>query len=124
MQPALTPRVFSWKTLPADSPMELLSRRRVIGEKAMISHVTLEKGCFVPAHAHENEQFVCLMEGCLKLCLGAADDARRQEVVLRAGDVLHIPSNLPHDATALERTVVLDVFSPPSCMTGIDKKTE
>ena len=31
---------------------------------------------------------------------------------MRAGEVLHIPSNLPHKAEALEDTVDLDVFTP------------
>ena len=36
-----------------------------------------------------------------------------EEVVVRAGEVLHIPSNLPHKAEALEDTLDVDVFSPP-----------
>ena len=32
---------------------------------------------------------------------------------VRAGEVLVIPANVPHEATALEDTYDLDVFSPP-----------
>lgn len=101
--------------------MELLSRQRIVGEKAMISRVTLEKGCFVPSHAHENEQFACVLSGRLRFGLGAPDTAGHREVEVGAGEVIHLPSHLPHSARALEATVVLDVFSPPSATTGIDR---
>lgn len=102
----------------ADAPMALLERRRVIGEKVMISHVTLHAGCEVPVHSHENEQFTCILSGRLEFTLG--DDRRR--VTVRAGEVLHLPSNIPHGAFAPEETAVLDIFAPPSAETGIDRK--
>jgi quercetin dioxygenase-like cupin family protein len=109
--------------------MKLLVRRRIIGQQAMISHVTLEKGCFVPMHTHSNEQFVCVLAGRMRFRLarsaGGALDAPPadglEEVILTAGQVLLLPSNVPHEAEALERTIVLDVFSPPSAETGIDR---
>lgn len=36
-----------------------------------------------------------------------------REIVVRAGEVLHLPSQVPHSAEALEDTVAVDVFSPP-----------
>lgn len=111
-----------WDHLPIDKPMPLLSRRRVIGEKAMISDVRLEKGCHVPTHAHENEQFTCIVSGKLRFGIGAEGAADRYEVDVAAGEVIHLPSNLPHSADALEDTRVLDIFSPPSATTGIDRK--
>lgn len=109
-----------WLELPKDSPMALLERRRVIGEKVMISHITLHKGCRVPTHAHENEQMSCIISGRLRFGLGAEGSPERHEVTLGPGEVIHLPSNVPHSADALEETVVLDVFSPPSVGTGID----
>lgn len=101
--------------------MPLLSRRRVIGEKAMISEVRLEKGCRVPTHAHENEQFTCIVAGKLRFGIGAEGAADRYEVDVSAGEVIHLPANVPHSADALEDTRVLDIFSPPSATTGIDR---
>ena len=63
--------LYRWDKLTADKPMALLERRRVIGEKAMISEVRLQKGCDIPSHAHENEQFACLLEGKMRFGLGA-----------------------------------------------------
>lgn len=111
---------YRWDQLPVDAPIDKLSRRRIIGTHAMLSHITLEKGCEVPYHAHENEQFAVVLSGLVRFELGEADSADVRTVDVRGGEVLHLPSNLPHRAVALETTIVIDVFSPPSETTGID----
>lgn len=110
-----------WADLDMDSPMDLIQRRRIIGKQAMVSHVTLEKGCSVPTHQHENEQFVCVLSGRIRFGLGDEDSPQRREVTLTGGGVLHLPANVPHSTDALDTTVVLDVFSPPSETTGINR---
>lgn len=115
------PRAYTWSELTTDRPMALLERQRVIGEKAMISRVLLRKGCDVPSHAHENEQFAIVVSGRVRFGLGAPGSAQYRAVVLGAGQVLHLPSNVPHSAFAAEETLILDVFSPPSEKTGIDR---
>jgi len=117
------PQVCCWESLPTDSPMPLLDRRRVIGIQAMISHVRLRKGCFVPSHRHENEQFACILSGALRFGFGHKGDGHYQEVIARQGDVVLLPSMALHSAEAIEDTIVLDVFSPPSEKTGIDRKS-
>ncbi|MBA2707400.1 MAG: cupin domain-containing protein [Gemmatimonadaceae bacterium] len=76
----------------------------------MLAHVYLKKGCIVPKHSHVNEQLTYLLEGSLRFWLGKDQN---EELVLRAGEVLHIPSNLPHKAEALEDALDVDIFSPP-----------
>ena len=98
-----------------ESPMALLERRRMIGDEAMISHITLHKGCKVPVHEHQNEQFACVISGVVRFTLRGGETRD-----LRAGDVLQLPAWAPHGAEALETAVVLDVFAPPSEKTGID----
>lgn len=110
------PTVIRLEDLPADHPMELLERRRVMGEHAMLSYVKLTKGFRLESHHHANEQMAVVMSG--KICFGLADGS---SVTLGPGEVLHIPPDAPHSAEALEDTVVLDVFSPPSATTGIDR---
>ncbi len=101
---------YRWDDLPKEPLNPLLSRRLITGERAMLAHVYLKKGCVVPKHHHENEQFTYILEGALKFLIGA-DGAR--EVIVRAGEVLHLPSNVPHEAHALEDTLDLDIFCPP-----------
>jgi quercetin dioxygenase-like cupin family protein len=36
-----------------------------------------------------------------------------REIVVKAGEVLVIPSNKPHKAEALEDTLAIDTFHPP-----------
>ncbi|MCK5942819.1 MAG: DinB family protein [Planctomycetes bacterium] len=110
-----SPTSMGWHDLPNDAPMQGLERRRAVGREAMISHITLHQGCEVPVHAHHNEQFACVLSGRVAFTLADGD-----ERVLAAGEVLHLPSHAPHGARALETSVVLDVFAPPSEATGID----
>ncbi|MGH7635977.1 MAG: cupin domain-containing protein, partial [Gemmatimonadaceae bacterium] len=63
-----------------------------------------------PKHAHDNEQLTYILEGALRFWLG---DAGERELVVSAGEVLYIPSHLPHKAEALEDTLDVDIFSPP-----------
>ena len=111
---------YRWADLPQDHPLALLDRRRIIGERMMISEVLLRKGCVVPAHAHENEQFACVIRGRLRFGIGDERGPGHREITLGSGEVLHLPSNVPHSAEALEDTLVLDLFSPPSETTGVD----
>ena len=111
-------KLYRWEDLPLDKPMNLLDRRRIIGDQAMISQVRLYRGCDVPMHAHENEQFAMVMSGCLRFRIG---EKSPRELVVSGGEVLHLPANVPHSAYAEEDTLVLDVFSPPSEKTGIDR---
>jgi quercetin dioxygenase-like cupin family protein len=103
--------------------MELLRRQRVIGEKMMISNVFLLKGCDVPSHSHENEQTACILSGRIRFGIGEVGSPAWRELTLGPGEVILLPSNVPHSALALEDTQVLDVFSPPSATTGIDRKS-
>ena len=102
-------RHVRWADLPKETVTDQLSRRLVTGERVMLAQVYLEKGCIVPRHSHHNEQITWIVEGALKFWIGE-DGA--EEVVVRAGEVLHIPSNVPHMAEALEDTLDVDIFSP------------
>jgi quercetin dioxygenase-like cupin family protein len=112
-------RLVSWDDLPKEALKPGLTRNWVTGEKGMLAQIYFEKGVVVPKHSHENEQFAYVLEGALLFKIG---DDQSQEVVVRAGEVLHIPSNVPHSAEALEATVDLDVFVPPrqDWLTGAD----
>ena len=99
-----------WEDMPREKVTDMLERRLITGERMMLAHVYLKKGCIVPRHAHENEQISYILEGALRFWLGE-DEA--EELVVGAGEVLHIPSNVPHKAIALEDTLDVDVFSPP-----------
>lgn len=101
---------YRWDQVEREDLHERLSRRLITGDQMMLAHVYLKKGCIVPKHSHMNEQFTYVLEGALRFFVG---DDGAEEVVVRAGEVLHIPGNVPHEAHALEDTLDVDVFSPP-----------
>ncbi|GAC1303019.1 MAG: cupin domain-containing protein [Steroidobacteraceae bacterium] len=105
-----TARHYRWNDLKAEPLKEGLTRRLITSERMMIAHVYLKKGTDVPLHAHENEQITYILEGALRLWLGANGE---REFTVHAGEVLVIPSNVPHRALALEDTLDVDVFNPP-----------
>ena len=113
--------LYRWAELPTDQPMALLERRRIIGEQMMLSEVLLQPGCEVPTHAHQNEQFAYVIRGRVRFGIGADGSPQREEIEMSGGEVLHLPANVPHSVVALEETLVLDLFSPPSEKTGIDR---
>jgi quercetin dioxygenase-like cupin family protein len=96
-----------WHTVPLEDLNPLLQRQFVVGKEIMLARVLLKKGCIVPLHSHHNEQLTYIVEGALKFYIDG------KEIVVNAGEVLCIPSNMPHKAEALEDTVDLDVFTPP-----------
>jgi len=101
---------YRWEEMPREKVSPMLDRRLITGDRMMLAHVYLKQGCVVPKHTHENEQFTYILEGALRFWIG---EDEKEEVVVKAGEVLHIPSNVPHKAEALEDTLDVDVFSPP-----------
>jgi len=99
-----------WEEMPRERVNQTLERRLITGDRIMLTHVYLEKGSVVPRHAHENEQITYVLEGALRFWIG---DEGAQVFDVRAGEVLCIPSGVPHKAEALEDTLDVDIFSPP-----------
>lgn len=111
---------YRWDSMKKERVSDMLERRLITGDRMMLAHVYLKKGCIVPKHSHENEQLTYILEGALKFKIGE-DGA--EEIVVSAGEVLLIPSNVPHMAEALEETLDVDVFSPPR-QDWLDKKDD
>lgn len=103
-------RFYRWDDIPKEKVTDLLDRRLITGDSMMLAHVYLKKGCIVPKHQHHNEQLTYILEGALRFHIG---DDGSEEIVVSAGEVLHIPSNVWHQAEALEDTLDVDIFSPP-----------
>jgi quercetin dioxygenase-like cupin family protein len=96
-----------WEDVELEPLNPLLDRQMITGENLMVARVLLKKGCVVPEHSHINEQLTYILDGALKFWIDG------KEIVVRSGEVLCIPPNMPHKAEALEDTVDLDVFYPP-----------
>jgi quercetin dioxygenase-like cupin family protein len=106
-QAASALQYIPWRTIPLEDLNPLLQRQFVVGQEIMAARVLLKKGCIVPEHSHHNEQLTYILDGALKFWIDG------KEIVVHAGEVLCIPSNMVHKAEALEDTVDLDIFNPP-----------
>jgi quercetin dioxygenase-like cupin family protein len=105
-----TVQKYRWDDMPKETVTPLLDRRLIVGNRMMLAHIYLKKGCIVPLHSHDNEQLTYVLSGALRFWIGSETG---ETIVIGPGEVLVIPSNVPHKAEALEDTLDVDVFCPP-----------
>jgi quercetin dioxygenase-like cupin family protein len=103
---ASTATHYRWSDIAPEQVNPSTNRRYVMADRVTIARFELAAGGVVPRHSHENEQVTCVLSGALKFAFDG------QEIVARAGDVVQIPSWLPHEVHVLEEALVIDVFSP------------
>jgi len=104
---AAVPKSVPWDHIEREQLTPLLQRQYFSTPQLTIGRFELKKGCFIPEHHHHNEQVTSVFQGALKLSF------RGHDVIVRPGETVSIPPNLPHSAEALEDTLVIDVFTPP-----------
>jgi len=102
----LPARLNRWDEIALEKITEMISRKIIPGDRVMLAHVYLKRGALVPVHRHESEQMTYVLQGALKARVGDG------EFIVREGEVLHIPTDVLHQAEALDDTLELDVFSP------------
>jgi quercetin dioxygenase-like cupin family protein len=102
----LPARLHRWDEITLEKITEMVSQKIVSGEREMIAQIYLKRGALVPIHSHESEQMTYILQGALRFLVDG------EEFIVREGEVLHIPSGVPHQAEALDDTFELDVFSP------------
>ena len=99
-------KLHRWDEIELEKVTEMISRKIVTGAREMLAQIYLKKGALVPMHSHEAEQMTYVLQGALKFLIGG------EEITVREGEVLHIPSWVEHQAEALDDTFELDLFSP------------
>ncbi|HXB66612.1 MAG TPA: cupin domain-containing protein [Candidatus Acidoferrales bacterium] len=97
---------YTWDEMEKEVLSPTIARKIISGDRAMVAQVFLAKGAIVPEHHHESEQITYILEGALQFEIAG------QQIVVGKGQVLRIPSHVPHRAVALEDTLDLDIFSP------------
>ncbi len=100
-------RHFRWAEIEPEQMNPLITRQYVTGTGTMLARLVLKKGAHVPLHYHVNEQVSHVVAGALDFLL------EEGKVTVRAGEILCIPPNAPHEVVALEDSVALDIFNPP-----------
>ena len=99
-------RHYRWADLTEEQMNPSTRRRFVTADRVTLGRFELKAGGAVPAHAHENEQVTCVISGALKFRF------KDGEVLVRAGEVLQIPSWAEHAVDVVEDTIAIDVFCP------------
>ena len=99
-------KIYEWDSMAEEKLNDFISRKIITGAKEMLATIYLKKGAIVPKHKHESEQISYVVSGALRFKMN------NEEFVVHSGQVIVIPSNVPHEAYAEEDTVDIDVFSP------------
>lgn len=110
-----------WRDIEADNPIPLLHRQMIRGDQMLAAMVRLEAGCKVALHHHLSEQIAYVISGRVRWGIGDLGSSDRREFEMVGGDVLRLPSHLPHEVEALEETTILDILAPPGPM-GVDSQ--
>jgi quercetin dioxygenase-like cupin family protein len=104
---AAAPKSVPWDQIEREQLTPLLQRQFFSTPQLTLARFELKKGCIVAEHHHHNEQVTSVFQGALKLNFSG------QDVIVRPGETVSIPPNLPHSSEALENTLLIDVFTPP-----------
>ena len=100
-------RHFVIDEMPAKEMTKGIFLRTASGANGTFGQFTMKKGAFVPLHSHENEQYSFILKGSVRATIGDT------VFIIKAGDVVLIPANVPHSFTSLEEgTIDLDFFAP------------
>src|SRR5262252_6964905 len=95
-----------WNTMEQEQLNPRMGRKAIHSANMTIARLEIQKYATVPEHSHVHEQIAMVERGALKFFIGG------REVVVRGGEALEIPPNVPHAVEALEDTIVVDVFAP------------
>src|SRR5258708_4726591 len=97
---------YDWNRMTAEQLNPNIARKAIHCGSMTLARLELKKDAVVPEHHHVHEQVATVERGALRFTVGGVVQ------VVRAGESLVIPSNVPHDVVVLEDAVVVDVFSP------------
>jgi quercetin dioxygenase-like cupin family protein len=74
--------------------------------KMMSVEVSFEKGAVGAPHSHPHEQISYVMEGKFEYAVNG------EKYILEKGDTYHTLPNVIHGVVALEKGVLIDIFTP------------
>lgn len=99
-------KLYRWDQIEKEPLNPLCARQVIHTEKMTVARIHLQKGAVVPLHSHANEQISVLERGRLRFLVEG------HEIVVEAGQMLHIHPHAPHQVEALEDSLAMDLFSP------------
>ncbi|TMC08218.1 MAG: cupin domain-containing protein [Chloroflexi bacterium] len=104
----------SWDAAPSVqvSPGDVV--RVVTGDGLQVIRSEVQPGVEFEVHGHPEEQMIVVLGGALRFRVGDV------ESVARAGDVVHVPSGVPHGGRVEgdRPLVAIEIFQPPRTEIG------
>jgi len=101
------PLLYQLDAQPMEQVSELLQRQYLTGAHATLVKWTAKKGATVPLHHHANEQITWITAGEAEVY------SQGRKYLLKAGDIMIFPPNVPHEFLFTADTIDIDIFSPP-----------
>jgi quercetin dioxygenase-like cupin family protein len=101
---------INWDEVAIEEVTPSMVRKIITGEKLMIAKMKFKDGFLVPLHHHVHEQITQVISGQIRFWFG---ENKEQVMDLFAGDVVVIPSSLPHEALMIGEVEEIDTWSPP-----------
>jgi quercetin dioxygenase-like cupin family protein len=99
-------KIHTWEEMKEDIMNPLAGRKALHGEGITLARFRFDQGNVVAVHKHVNDQITTVQSGSVRMTCGD------EEFVLKAGEMVHVPPNVPHGNVALEDTVIIELFSP------------
>jgi quercetin dioxygenase-like cupin family protein len=100
---------INWESVPTEIVNSKMERKLVYGDKIMVARMKIKDGFRVPLHRHHHEQITQVISGTMRFWLG---ENREETLELSGGDVLVIPSDLPHEALMVGDVEEMDIWTP------------
>lgn len=101
-------RIMPWNDAVAVEVLAGLIRRTLAQtDDVMIVEFRSEAGVVIPGHNHPHQQVGYVVSGQLELTLNG------EPFLLEPGDSYAIPGDAPHSAVFVQKSIVIDCFSPP-----------
>ncbi|HEY0263058.1 MAG TPA: cupin domain-containing protein [Granulicella sp.] len=98
--------LYNWEQVPKEDLFPGFVRQVIHTPSMTLLRGVFKAGVSSPLHHHVHEQVTMIVQGKMRFFLDG------EPVELQPGEVLRIPSDVPHSAEALEDSVLMDVFTP------------
>jgi quercetin dioxygenase-like cupin family protein len=99
--------VYNITSMPAREFMPGFWGRMIHTQHATLAYWEIAGNSVLPLHSHPHEQTVNMLEGEFEMTIGG------ETRVLKAGEVVVIPGNVPHEGRGTGQPCkILDVFCP------------
>ena len=98
--------IQTWNIIKEDVLNPLAGRKALHGKMITLARFRFDKGNKVAMHHHANDQITTVESGSVRFFTD------KEETILKAGDMVAVPPDVPHGNEALEDTIIVEIFSP------------